>query len=204
MVGIAAAVGAVVFMQSLVATNDAQSVRVAERLLRELPVEADASAARLQLDFRPDGRVLQGPPMTAVVATRSEGGLSKGECLVSKALFAQRRVKNLPPPGEYLTLVGRRGAYHVRLAGYLEWDRPLRGYPNMFVSSETAAEIGEEWNAFPRQTAEELAPGFRSDAGRNMDRAKPLLLWAAALRRFACCSTPYFSASRHGAARLPF
>ena len=180
-VGIAAAVGAVVFMQSLVATNDAQSVRVAERLLRELPVEADASAARLQLDFRPDGRVLQGPPMTAVVATRSEGGLSKGECLVSKALFAQRRVKNLPPPGEYLTLVGRRGAYHVRLAGYLEWDRPLRGYPNMFVSSETAAEIGEEWNAFPRQTAEELAPGFRSDAGRNMDRAKPLLLWAAAL-----------------------
>ena len=179
--GIAAAVGAVVFMQSLVATNDAQSVRVAERLLKELPVEADASVARLQLDFRPDGRVLQGPPMMAVAATCSVGGLAKGECVVSKALFAQRRVKNLPPLGEYLTLVGRRGAYHVKLAGYLEWNRPLRGYPNMFVSSETASEIGEEWNAFPPQTAEELAPGFRSDAGRNMDRAKPLLLWAAAL-----------------------
>ena len=179
--GIAVAVGAVVFMQSLVATSDAQAVRVAERLLKELPVEADASVAQLQLDFRPDGRVLQGPPMMAVVATRSEGGLSKGECLVSKALFAQRRVKNLPPIGECLTLVGRRGAYHVKLAGYLEWNRPLRGYPNMFVSSETAAEIGEEWQPFSAQTAEDLSPGFRSDAGRNMDRAKPLLLWAAAL-----------------------
>ena len=179
--GIAAAVGAVVFMQSLVATNDAQSVRVAERLLKELPVEAGASVARLQLDFRPDDRVLQGPPMVAMAATRREGAPAKGECLVSRALFAQRRVRNLPPVGEELTLVGRRGAYHVKLAGYLDWERPLRGYPNMFVSPETAAEIGEEWTAFPRQKADELAPGFRSDAGRNMDRAKPLLLWAAAL-----------------------
>ena len=120
-VGIAAAVGAVVFMQSLVATNDAQSVRVAERLLKELPVEADASVARLQLDFRPDGRVLQGPPMVAMAATRREGAPAKGECLVSRALFAQRRVRNLPQVGEELTLVGRRGAYHVKLAGYLDW-----------------------------------------------------------------------------------
>ena len=37
--GMAVAVGAVVFMQSLVATNDAQAVRVAERLLEKVPVE---------------------------------------------------------------------------------------------------------------------------------------------------------------------
>ncbi len=179
--GMAVAVGAVVFMRSLVATNDAQAVRVAERLLTDMPVEAGASVARMQLDFRPDGRVMQGPPMMAFAATRSADGLGKGECLVSKALFAQRRVRTLPRPGEELTLVGRRGAYRVKIAGYLDWDRPLRGYPNMFVSPETAAEIGEDWQPYHARTAEELAPGFMSDAGRNMDRAKPLLLWAAAL-----------------------
>ena len=181
MLGMAVAVGAVVFMQSLVATNDAQAVRVAERMLEKVPVEPGASVARLQLDFRPGGRVMQGPPMMAAVATRKAGEIPDGECVVTKALFAQRRIGDLPPVGEELTLVGRRGAYRVRIAGYVDWERPLRGYPNMFVSPKTAAAIGEEWQAFRAQSAEDLAPGFRSDAGRNMDRAKPLLLWAAAL-----------------------
>ena len=68
--GIAAAVGAVVFMQSLVATNDRQAVAMAERMLSAVPVEAGAKSVQLQLDFRPDGRVLQGPPMIAFAAVR--------------------------------------------------------------------------------------------------------------------------------------
>ena len=104
---------------------------------------------------------------------------------VSKAVFAQRRVKNPPAVGEELTLVGRKGAYKVKIAGYLDWDRPVRGYPNMFVSPDIAKTIGEEWNEWEAKSAEELAPMFRSDAGRNMDRSKPLLLWAAALTALA-------------------
>ena len=183
--GIAAAVGAVVFTQSLVATNDAQAVRVAERLLRDVPVEPGASVCGLQLDFRPEEHVLQGPPMMAMVATSGSRGLGKGECLVARALFAQRRVKRLPAVGDELTFVGRRGAHRARIAGYIEWDRPLRAYPNVFVSPDTASDIAEEWQPFEPMTAEELAPSFRSDAGRNMDRAKPLLLWAAALTALA-------------------
>ena len=175
--GIAAAVGAVVFTQSLVATNDAQAVAIAERLIKAVPVDADARTVQLQLDFRPDGRVLQGPPMMAYVATRP--GLDGA--LVTKALFAQRRVKSLPAVGDELTLVGRKGAYRVKLAGYLDWERPARGYPNMFLPPSAVAEIDEEWQDFKPGSAEELSPMFRSDAGRNMDRAKPLLLWAAAL-----------------------
>lgn len=175
--GIAAAVGAVVFTQSLVATNDAQAVAIAERLVKAVPVDADARTVQLQLDFRPDGRVLQGPPMMAYAATRP--GLDGA--LVTKALFAQRRVKNLPAIGDELTLVGRKGAYRVKLAGYLDWERPARGYPNMFLPPSAVAEIDEEWQDFKPVSAEELSPMFRSDAGRNMDRAKPLLLWAAAL-----------------------
>jgi len=175
--GIAAAAGAVVFTQSLVATNDAQAVAIAERLIKAVPVDADARTVQLQLDFRPDGRVLQGPPMMAFAATRP--GLDGA--LVTKALFAQRRVKNLPAIGEELTLVGRKGAYRVKLAGYLDWERPARGYPNMFLPPSAVAEIDEEWQDFKPISAEELSPMFLSDAGRNMDRAKPLLLWAAAL-----------------------
>ena len=175
--GIAAAAGAVVFTQSLVTTNDAQAVAIAERLIKAVPVDADARTVQLQLDFRPDGRVLQGPPMMAYAATRP--GLDGA--LVTKALFAQRRVKNLPAIGEELTLVGRKGAYRVKLAGYLDWERPARGYPNMFLPPSAVAEIDEEWQDFKLVSVEELSPMFLSDAGRNMDRAKPLLLWAAAL-----------------------
>ena len=175
--GIAAAVGAVVFMQSLVATNDHQAVAMAERMLKAVPVEAGARAVQLQLDFRPDGRVLQGPPMMAYAATRK--GLSGA--LVTKALFAQRRVRNLPAVGDELTLVGRKGAYRVKIAGYLEWDRAVRGYPNMFLPPDAEAEIDEEWQDFKPVSAQDVSPLFLSDAGRNMDRAKGLLLWAAAL-----------------------
>ena len=113
--GIAAAVGAVVFMQSLVATNDYQAIAVAERLLDAVPVENGARQVRLQLDFRPDGRVLQGPPMMAHVATKSgiEGAL------VTRALFAQRHVKRLPSVGDELVLVGRKGAYRVKISGFI-------------------------------------------------------------------------------------
>ena len=187
--GIAIAVGAVVFVRSLIATNDHQSVAMAERMLKALPVETNSKVATLQLDFRPDGRVLQGPPMIAMIATSEQGAVS-GEQLrngvfVSKAVFSQRRVKNPPAVGEELTLVGRKGAYKVKIAGYLDWDRPVRGYPNMFVSPDIAKTIGEEWNEWEAKSAEELAPMFRSDAGRNMDRSKPLLLWAAALTALA-------------------
>ena len=175
--GIAAAVGAVVFMQSLVATNDRQAAAMAERMLSAVPVEAGAKSVQLQLDFRPDGRVLQGPPMIAFAAVRK--GIDGA--LVTKALFAQRRVKNLPSVGDELTLVGRKGAYRVRIAGFVEWERPVRGYPNMFLPPSAVAEIDEDWQPFEPVTAEEAAPMFMSDAGRNMDRAKGLLLWAAAL-----------------------
>ena len=183
--GIAVAVGAVVFMQSLVATNDAQAVRVAERLIAALPVEKGAMVCRMQLDFRPDGRVMQGPPMMACLATADGMSLREGECRVAKAVFAQRRIKKLPEVGDELVFVGRKGAHRLRIAGFLDWDKPVRGYPNVFVSSGTSRGIAEGWTPFKPVSAQEIAPFFRSDAGRHMDRAKPLLLWAAALTALA-------------------
>ena len=182
--GVAIAVGVVTFMQGLVETNDHQATAVAERLLKEVPVATNAAVARFVIDYRPNGRVMQGPPMMACVATGPSGretfDVRPGECVVTKAMFAQRRLP-VPPVGTELTLIGRRKTHRLRIAAVLDWEKPLRGYPNCFVSEETAAAIDEDWRDWEPKTAEDLAPGFMSDAGRNFDRAKALLLWAAAL-----------------------
>ena len=182
--GVAIAVGTVTFMQGLVATNDHQAVAVAERLLKEVPVAPEAKVAQFAIDYRPNGEVMQGPPMMAVVMTGRAGretlDVRQGECVVTKAMFAQRRLP-VPPVGTRLTLIGRKKTHYLKIAGFLDWEKPLRGYPNCFVSGETARAIDEEWRDWQPKTVEELAPAFMSDAGRNKDRAKPLLLWAAAL-----------------------
>ena len=185
--GVAIAVGTVTFMQGLVATNDHQALAVAERLLKEVPVAAGARVSQFAIDYRPNGRVMQGPPLVAAVATTGELRIGdceltmrEGECAVTRAMFAQRRLP-VPPVGTELTLIGRRKTHYLKIAAVIDWEKPLRGYPNCFVSGETAQAIDEEWRDWEPKTAEELAPGFTSDAGRNFDRAKALLLWAAAL-----------------------
>lgn len=184
--GVAIAVGTVVFMQGLVATNDHQAMVVAERLLREVPVANEAKVAQFAIDYRPNGRVMQGPLLVACVAAselrsrNDEFGIKDGECVVTRAMFAQRRLP-VPSVGTELTLIGRKKTHYLKIAAVIDWEKPLRGYPNCFVSAETAAAIDEEWRDWEPKTVEELAPGFTSDAGRNFDRAKALLLWAAAL-----------------------
>ena len=182
--GVAIAVGTVTFMQGLVATNDHQATAVAERLLKEVPVAAEAKIAQFAIDYRPNGRVMQGPPMMACVATGWAGRETLdgrlGECVVTKAMFVQRRLP-VPPVGTELTLIGRKKTHYLKIAAVVDWEKPLRGYPNCFVSAETAAAIDEEWRDWEPKSAEGLAPGFTSDAARNFDRAKALLLWAAAL-----------------------
>ena len=184
--GVAIAVGTVVFMQGLVATNDHQAMAVAERLLREVPVANEAKVAQFVIDYRPNGRVMQGPPLIACVAAselrsrNDEFRIKDGECVVTRAMFAQRRLP-VPSVGTELTLIGRKKTHYLKIAAVIDWEKPLRGYPNCFVSAETAAAIDEEWRDWEPKTVEELAPGFTSDAGRNFDRAKALLLWAAAL-----------------------
>ena len=184
--GVAIAVGTVVFMQGLAATNDHQAMVVAARLLREVPVANEAKVAQFAIDYRPNGRVMQGPPLVACVAAselrsrNDEFGIKDGECVVTRAMFAQRRLP-VPSVGTELTLIGRKKTHYLKIAAVIDWEKPLRGYPNCFVSAETAAAIDEEWRDWEPKTVEELAPGFTSDAGRNFDRAKALLLWAAAL-----------------------
>jgi ABC-type lipoprotein release transport system permease subunit len=177
-IGVAVAAGSVVFMNSLVATNDRQSVAVAERILSEVKVAPDAMISRMTLDFRPGGRVMQGPPLSVTMAT--DKNIATGGVVVTKALFAQRRLA-VPPIGTELVFVGSKGAHRLKLAGVIDWQRPLRGYPNAFVNPAMQTHIAEASSAWEPKTAEELSPGFMSDSQRNFNRARALLLWAAAL-----------------------
>ena len=160
--GSAFAAVAVVFMSSLVATNDRQAVSVAERLLAAIPVKAGAMTVSLAADYRPGGRVMQGPPLMAVVAEDEgvEGAMD------AKSFFAARRL-DLPPVGETLVLVGRKGAYKIKIAGFIDFDRPARGYPNILVPPEVASQIGEEWRPFEGGDAKTLSRAFTSDAARS-------------------------------------
>lgn len=177
--GIAAATALVVFLQGLVTTSDHQARAVAERLLEAVPIEASAQVARLTLDYRPDGRVMQGPPLRVTAATTAEN-LPSNTCKVTRSLFAQRQLA-APPVGSELVILSEKGVSRLKIAEVIDWDRPARGYPNLFVSGETAATIPVEWKAWQPKTVDELSPLFTSDEERNFDRAKALLIWAAAL-----------------------
>ena len=239
--GIALAVGAVVFMQSLVATNDAQAPAVAKRLTAPWaawkveglrlrgrgrpPMEkGEPSAAKrpaplpkadlslpclsMQIDYRPGGRVLQGPPMTCVVAAAPKESpygsapLAEGRWVDESAATPElvctrgtmmRFGRGEPPAlGTVVKFIGEKGAVAFTIVGYLDSARLPSGWPGAFANGAGFAALAAEtkgridfWRSPVQgegvQTAETIAAQFTSDAGRNMGRAKPLLLWAAAL-----------------------
>ena len=178
--GVAIAVATVVFMRSFTLSNARQGEAFAERLLAEMPVEEGARTTMLLPDWRPNGIPMQGRPMMALVATQSGAAIPDGGIVVSRALFAQRRLAP-PPVGTAIPFTGRQGSYTLTVAGIVDWAKPVRGYPNAFVSPATAAAIAERWGAWTPKTVADLAPSFASDEGRNIGYAKPLLLWAAVL-----------------------
>ncbi len=239
--GIAIAIGAVVFMQSLVATNDAQAPAVAKQLTAPWaawkaeglrlrgrgrpPMERGGSSAAkrpaplpkadlslpclsMQIDYRPGGRVLQGPPMTCVVAAApgespyGSAPLAEGRWVDERATTPElvctrgtmmRFGRGEPPPlGSVVKFIGEKGAVSFAIVGYLDSTRLPSGWPGAFANGAGFAALAAEtkgridfWRSPVQgegvQTAETIAAQFTSDAGRNMDRAKPLLLWAAAL-----------------------
>ena len=140
--GVAIAVATVVFMRSFTLSNARQGEAFAERLLAEMPVEDGARTTMLLPDWRPNGIPMQGRPMMALVATKSDAAIPDGGIVVSRALFAQRRLAP-PPVGTAIPFTGRQGSYTLKVAGIVDWAKPVRGYPNAFVSPETAATIAE-------------------------------------------------------------
>ena len=215
--GIAAACGAVVFMFSLAATNQAQAPALAKRACApwaawevegqfgmrrgRAPIRVGGLSARsgegaasprnvarsgegiasprnavrgevpppnrgpkpdlkldlvgAQIDYRPGGRVLQGPPMLAVIghgANDNPYGSTKlvsgrwiddsahGFEVVCTKNTLRRFGKGEPPPlGTELKFVGQKGTMTAKIVGYLDDAKLPMGWPGVFANSAAFA-----------------------------------------------------------------
>ena len=105
---------------------------------------------RATLDYRPGGRVMQGPPLVAnITQARAEGcpyeavrltgtwpdpGDPEPVAAVCSALFAPRRLAP-PPVGSPLVLVTPAGTLTVRIAAIIDLPATAPGFPTLFASA---------------------------------------------------------------------
>lgn len=102
----------------------------------------------MSLDYRPGGRVMQGPPLRAVVAPLTkafpfdslelqgewpDAGSNADSAVVFESVFAARKLAP-PPLGTELVFEGRRRTLRVKLAGIVKTKRSIPGFPTVFVS----------------------------------------------------------------------
>ena len=103
-----------------------------------------------KVDHRPGGRVIQGPPMLAILAP-SPGAppwgaapLAEGkwpdpaspsnEICIAKSAFGRFAREGLPPIGSELKFEGENGTMTARISGYLADAKLPRGFPNVFAN----------------------------------------------------------------------
>ncbi|MGN0852816.1 MAG: FtsX-like permease family protein [Kiritimatiellia bacterium] len=114
----------------------------------------------LSLDYRPGGRVLQGPPMRVVLtaapaacpygATKlKEGrwvddGAADREVVCTVTALKRFGRGDVPPVGTELKFVGRAGTMTARIVGYLEEARLPPGWPCVFANRPAFAALKGE------------------------------------------------------------
>ena len=200
--GIAIASGAVVFTTSLVATNDAQAPLIAARAStpwqawREsvgrdaLKGDLSLDTIRLTVDYRPGGRVLQGPPMRAILSPAPESGnpyaavmLVDGEWIDAQSEEPQIVcVKNAlrrfgaaaPALGETLKFVGAKGTMSSRIVGYIDGAKLPPGFPTVFANPAAFKLLATEEH---RRMDFFLAPpgGLSSEASFSTPRSEEVV-----------------------------
>ena len=230
--GIAAAVGAVVFTFSLTATNAAQAPALAKRATAPWAAwrfdgsgESAASPRRADLalevvgmtiDYRPGGRVLQGPPMRAVVATAPkenpygctqlvegrwpDAASSACEVVCTKNTLV-RFGRGVPPPvGTDVKFVGEKGTLTAKVVGYLAEAKLPLGWPGVFANPAAFAILKDEthgriafWKTVPDRAPPDMLTAESEQVVRAFtgDEARRMdyarpLLFAAAILTALC------------------
>ena len=234
--GIAAAVGAVVFTFSLTATNAAQAPALARRAAAPWaawrfdwgdgrsgesaasPSRADLllKVVRASIDLRPGGRVLQGPPMRAVIAlapgenpygcTKLVEGRWIDPSSTNLELVCTRNTlvrfgRGVPPQlGADVKFVGEKGTMTAKVVGYLAESKLPMGWPSVFVNKEAFEVFADEphgkamlWKAVPEHAPPDLLTAESESVVRGFtgDEARRMdyarpLLFAAAILTALC------------------
>ena len=134
--------------------------------VNELPGVESSLACRVvraTLDFRPGGRVLQGPPLVAgITQARADGCPYEAVSItgtwpdpddpepvaaVCTAIFTPRNLTP-PPVGSPLVLVTPGGTLTVRIAAIIDYPVALPGFPTLFASAG-AMRLLAEANSLP-------------------------------------------------------
>ena len=234
--GIAAAVGAVVFTFSLTATNAAQAPALAKRATAPWAAwrfdggggRSGASAASprradltlpvvfMTIDYRPGGRVLQGPPMRAVVAAAPkenpygctqlvegrwpDAASSACEVVCTKNTLV-RFGRGVPPPvGTDVKFVGEKGTLTAKVVGYLAEAKLPLGWPGVFANPAAFAILKDEthgriafWKTVPDRAPPDMLTAESEQVVRAFtgDEARRMdyarpLLFAAAILTALC------------------
>ncbi len=167
----------------------------------------------LTIDFRPDGKVLQGPPMRAIAAAAPDSPpwavapLVEGvwpnhdsgdfQLTCTRGTLMRFGRGEPPPVGSTVKFVGMRGTANVRIVGYLEEAVLPPGWPTAFFNRAAFEAFSREPHGtlILRRTgaaddwlgpdSPSVVAAFAGDENRRMDYARPLLFAAAVLTALA-------------------
>jgi hypothetical protein len=135
------------------------AIRLSSFGIRHSP-DLSLDLVSLTLDYRPGGRVLQGPPMRAIVAaapaenpwgcTRlaegrwTDDAAADAEVVCTRGTL-QRFGRGEPPPlGEKLKFVGMQGTMTATLVGYLDDAKLPPGWPSVFANRAAFGALSAE------------------------------------------------------------
>lgn len=121
----------------------------AVRALPEVTGAAPYKTIRTVLDFRPGGRVMQGPPLMTVMTLAPTSGCPYAtakvsgrwpdpaseelEAAVCTAVFTPRRLE-APPVGSPLVLITPSGTVTVKITALVEFKETVQGFPTSFAT----------------------------------------------------------------------
>lgn len=170
--GIALSVGAVVFMASFRETNRVQAPyrartacapfaawRTDGRGSHRARADLTLSTCPVTIDFRPGGRVLQGPPMRALLAAapeanpyggvrQTEGRWVAGDAAEPEVVCVRRTLTRFgrvaPRLGDRVKFLGAASTVTARIVGWLDGALLPAEFPTVFANPAACAALGRE------------------------------------------------------------
>ncbi len=127
---------------------------------RKTPADLSLKAVALSLDYRPGGRVMQGPPMRVLLAEAPASNVygrvalaegrwvdeSSPSCEVVCVRSALQRFghQKEPPLFSSLKFVGEKGTMTAQIVGYLDGDKLPREFPTVFANEAALRKLASE------------------------------------------------------------
>ena len=155
----------------------------AVQALPEIKAATPFKTIRTVLDFRPGGRVLQGPPLMTVMTLAPTSGCpyaaatvtgrwpdpasDEPEAAVCTAVFTPRRLE-APPLGSSLVLITPSGTVSVKITALIDFKETVQGFPTSFATLGAMKQaLGGPFDPTPNLLLCQLRGGVGRAAGSD-------------------------------------